>query len=42
VLKTCDTQREAMPWAKKRGHRPLVAGVRHLNDKKIPGHWRAA
>ena len=41
VLKTCDTQKEAITWAKKHGHRPLVARVRHLNDKKVPDHWRA-
>jgi hypothetical protein len=22
------------------GHAPHVARVRHLNDKKIPDHWR--
>ena len=36
------TQHEAILWAKGAGHRPLVARVRHLNDKKIPDHWRAA
>jgi hypothetical protein len=36
------TQREAIDWARKNNHSPLVARVRHLNDKKIPGHWRAA
>jgi len=35
-------QREAIAWAKKKGHTPLVARVRHLNDKKIPDHWRSA
>ena len=42
VLKVTPTQREAIDWAKKEGHRPLVARVRHLNDKKNPDHWRAA
>jgi hypothetical protein len=42
VLHTCKTQREAMDWAKKNGHTPHVARVRHLNDKKKPDHWRAA
>jgi hypothetical protein len=37
-----DTQKEAIDIAKKMGHHPLVARVRHLNDKKIPGHWRPA
>jgi hypothetical protein len=23
------------------GHAPLVARVRHLNDKRKPDHWRA-
>jgi hypothetical protein len=42
VLKTFSTQKEAIDWAKKAGHHPLVARVRHLNDKKTPDHWRAA
>ena len=42
VLKTFGTQKEAIDWAKHQGHHPLVARVRHLNDKKIPDHWRAA
>jgi hypothetical protein len=42
VLKTFNTQREAIEWAKAQGHHPLVARVRHLNDKKIPSHWRSA
>jgi hypothetical protein len=42
VLKTFKTQKEAIDWAKKQGHHPLVARVRHLNDKKMPDHWRAA
>jgi hypothetical protein len=42
VLATFDTQEEAIDWAKAQGHSPLVARVRHLNDKKRPDHWRAA
>jgi hypothetical protein len=42
VLYTSNTQREAIDWAKQKGHKPLVARVRHLNDKKNPDHWRAA
>lgn len=42
VLGTFRTQREAIDWAKSKGHNPLVARVRHLNDKKKPDHWRAA
>jgi len=42
ALATFKTQREAIDWAKKQGHAPLVARVRHLNDKKKPDHWRAA
>lgn len=42
VLGTFSTQRAAIDWAKAQGHRPLVARVRHLNNKKIPDHWRAA
>ena len=33
---------EAIQWAKAEGHAPLVARVRHLNDKKKPDHWRSA
>jgi hypothetical protein len=36
VLATFPTQREAIEWAKREGHAPLVARVRHLNDKKSP------
>jgi hypothetical protein len=42
VLHTSKTQEEAIAWAKKQGHAPLVARVRHLNDKKKPDHWRSA
>jgi hypothetical protein len=40
VLKAFKTQEEAIAWAKSEGHSPRVARVRHLNDKKIPDHWR--
>jgi hypothetical protein len=42
VLKTFNTQKDAIDWAKKQGHHPLVARVRHLNNKKMPDQWRAA
>ena len=42
VLAMFSTQRQAIDWAKAKGHHPLVARVRHLNDKRIPDHWRAA
>lgn len=42
VLATTKTQHEAIAWAKQHGHTPLVARVRHENDKKVPDHWRAA
>ncbi|MGA8899356.1 hypothetical protein [Bradyrhizobium sp.] len=42
VLATFKTQREAIEWAKKNRHMPLVARVRHLNDRNRPDHWRAA
>ena len=42
VLGTFSTQRDAIDWAKRQGHQPLVARVRHLNNKRIPDHWRAA
>lgn len=35
------TQHEAIAWAKKQGHHPLVARVRNTN-KGNPDHWRAA
>ena len=41
VLATFKTQKEAIEWARKNNHTPLVARVRHLNDKKVPDHWRA-
>jgi hypothetical protein len=41
VLRTFTTQAEAITWAKAQGHTPHVARVRHLNEKKIPDHWRA-
>jgi hypothetical protein len=42
LLATFKTQREAIDWARKTGHAPLVGRVRHLNDKKQADHWRAA
>jgi hypothetical protein len=36
------TQREAIDWARSKGHLPLVALVRDVNDKKSPDHWRSA
>jgi hypothetical protein len=41
VLHTTSTQADAIVWAKKNGHSPHVARVRHLNDKQKPDHWRA-
>jgi hypothetical protein len=41
-LGTFRTQEKAIEWAKSEGHKPLVARVRHLNDKKKPDHWRDA
>ena len=41
VLGTFKTQKDAIDWAKKNGHSPHVARVRHLNDKKKPDQWRA-
>ncbi|WP_200860001.1 DUF6941 family protein [Methyloferula stellata] len=42
ALATFKTQAEAIAWAKTLGHSPLVARVRHLNDKAKPDHWRSA
>jgi hypothetical protein len=42
VLATFKTQQETIEPSRKNGHAPLVARVRHLNDKKKPDHWRAA
>ena len=36
------TQEDAVAEAKRQGHHPLVARVRHLNDKDKPDHWRSA
>ena len=41
VLATTRRQDEAIAWAKANGHSPHVARVRHLNNKRIPDHWRA-
>jgi hypothetical protein len=41
VLGTFKTQGDAIDWAKSEGHAPLVARVRHLNEKKRPALWRA-
>lgn len=40
-LHSAPTQQEAIDWAKKQGHSPLVDRVRHLSDKKKPDQWRA-
>ena len=37
-----NTWRGCEPGAKKHGHMPHVARVRHLNDKLKPDHWRVA
>jgi hypothetical protein len=42
VVATFKTQKEAIEWARRQGHTPLVARVRRLNDKRIPDHWREA
>jgi Protein of unknown function (DUF2442) len=42
VLKTFRTQHEAIAWAKMKGHHPLVARVRHLNNNKNADRWRSA
>ena len=42
VLATFEMQHQAIDWARRNGHRPHVARVRHLNDKKKPDHWREA
>ena len=41
ALHTAKTQDDAITWAKRNGHSPHVARVRHLNDKKKPDQWRA-
>jgi hypothetical protein len=42
ALATFETQQDAIDWANSNGHTPLVARVRHLNDKKTPDQWRSA
>jgi hypothetical protein len=42
ILATAANQAEAIAWAKRRFHHPLIARVRRLgNDKKKPDHWRS-
>ncbi len=41
TLGTFKTQAEAIAWAKSKGHSPLIARVRHLNDRKKPDLWRS-
>ena len=40
ALATLPTQQDAVDWARDYGYTPLVARVRHLNDKKKPDQWR--
>jgi len=40
VLMSVKTQEEAIAWAKKNGHTPHVARVRHLPNKRNPDHFR--
>jgi hypothetical protein len=42
ALASFKTQKKAIDFAKTLGHHPLVARVRHLNDKSKPDHWRPA
>ncbi len=42
ILATFRTQHEAIDWARRQGHAPHVARVRHLNDKRRPDHWRSS
>jgi hypothetical protein len=42
VLAKFKTQHEAIDWARKEGHHPLIARVRNRNNKNIPDHWRPA
>jgi hypothetical protein len=42
VLKAFKTQKEAIDWAKKEGHHPLVARVRRENNKTKPTRSRDA
>ena len=41
VLHEAKTQLECVTWAKAQGYTPMIARVRHLNDKKTPDHWRS-
>jgi len=41
VLHNSQTQHAAIDLAKRNGHTPHVARVRHLNDKKRLDRWRA-
>ncbi len=42
VMGVFRTQKEAIDWARRMGHHPLVARVRHMHDKNKPDLWRSA
>jgi hypothetical protein len=42
VLATFTNHHDAADWAKSKGHAPLIARVRELNNKKKPDQWRPA
>jgi hypothetical protein len=42
ILHTAKTQQDAIDWARRGGHHPVVPRVRTLNDKNNPDHWRPA
>jgi hypothetical protein len=42
VLATFQTQLEAIEWAKTQDQKPLVARIRHRNDRARPDDWRDA
>ena len=42
VVRTFPTLREAIHWARKNGHAPLVPCNGDLNDKADRAHWRSA
>jgi hypothetical protein len=42
ALRTATAQGNAIAWARAQWHHPLVARVRHLNNKKSPDNRRRA
>jgi hypothetical protein len=42
LLATFKNRVDAITWTRHQGHNPFIIRLRHLNDKTISDHWRAA